>query len=137
MTSIRAKVTLSVATVGALAVLGAACSLLWFSPGGMRSNYTVRDNDPRLMEDVRRITPIIEAIEAHQRRTGKLPARLEDIDARPAEIARLAYAPESDHYTLTVKLGWDPSLVFSSQDRSWTFDPGDGSPERRLRLHGK
>jgi hypothetical protein len=117
--------------------VGAIAFLLWFSPGGMRSNYRVQDNDPKLLEYARRLVPIIKRIEAYESRTGRFPETLEDIVTQPSQIPGEIYymhMPESNHYRVAIKLGWDPSLIFSSQDRSWIFDPGDGSPEKIIKL---
>jgi len=40
-----------------------------------------------------------------------------------------------DHCTLWRKLGWDPALIWRRRGgtASWSFDPGDGTPERPFR----
>ena len=83
---------------------------------------------------LRQGVPIIEKVESYESRTGRLPEKLEDLGVHPSQYPRVSYTPESNYYTLWIKLGWDPSLTFSSQDRSWTFDPGDGSPRKIIKL---
>ena len=41
-----------------------------------------------------------------------------------------------DKCTLWRKLGWDPALVWRRHrgGGSWAYDPGDGTPERPLKL---
>jgi hypothetical protein len=43
---------------------------------------------------------------------------------------------QSSGYTLSKKLGWDPTLHYRfEQGRGhWVFEPGDGSPEREISL---
>jgi hypothetical protein len=130
---LRNKILLSVIAAGLFVFIGATVFLLRFSPGGMSSTYPAKDNDPKLLAYARNAAPIIKEIESIKNRTGRLPEKLDDV-AAPPKIAYVYCMTESNSYTLTIKLGWDPSLVFSSQDRSWAFDPGDGSPERKIRL---
>ena len=63
-----------------------------------------------------------------------MPERLEDIPVELSQAPPVYYMPTPNYYILSIKLGWDPKLIFSSQDRSWTFDPGDGSPEKKIKL---
>jgi hypothetical protein len=35
-------------------------------------------------------------------------------------------------FTLYIKLGWDPRLYYSSEEKHWYYNPGDGSQETRL-----
>lgn len=133
----RTKIALWIMAVGVAIFVVAAVGLLSFSPGGMRSNYPAKDNDPKLLACARSAVPIIRAIESYESRTGRLPEELKDLAVEQAQVPSVYYKPGPNYYTLTIKLGWDPSLVFSSQDRSWTFDPGDGSPEKRITLNAE
>ncbi len=132
----RTKIALWIISVAVGIILVAAIWLLSYNPGGMRSTYPAKDNDPRLLVVARSITPVIDRIDAYRTRTGKLPATTEDADAHQPDPSSLyyIYTIDEDHYLLWIKLGWDPSLVFNSKDRSWTFVPGDGSPEKRIKL---
>lgn len=42
------------------------------------------------------------------------------------ETQTLAYSQEGQHYSLFIKLNWDASLHFTSEDNAWSYDPGDG-----------
>ncbi|MBT3379789.1 MAG: hypothetical protein HN742_42640 [Lentisphaerae bacterium] len=93
-----------------------------------------KDNDRNLLRVAQTVVPIMQKIESYQIQTGRLPEKLDDLGVQPSQYPRVSYKPESSYYALWIKLGWDPSLTFSSQDRSWTFDPGDGSPTKRIKL---
>jgi hypothetical protein len=132
----KTKIVLWAIGVGVIALVGAIAFLFWCSPGGVRSNYSAKDNDPKLLACAQSIVPIIKEIEAYQSRTGRVPETLDDIVTQTRQLPDVYYmhVPESNHYRLAIKLGWDPSLIFSSKDRSWTFDPGDGSPQKIIKL---
>lgn len=130
----KTKLFISATFLAAVVLVGLVAFLSWNTPGGMRSNYPVKDNDPQLLEFARSVAPIIQEIESYQRRTGRLPEELADIGIQPSQYRRVSYGPESDYYRLRIKLGWDPSLIFSSQDQSWGFDPGEGSLIKKITL---
>ena len=50
------------------------------------------------------------------------------------EERRWDYSVEGNlkSFRLSVKLGWDPSLYYSSQEKRWYYEPGDGSDKTRL-----
>jgi predicted lysophospholipase L1 biosynthesis ABC-type transport system permease subunit len=43
----------------------------------------------------------------------------------------------ADTFDASLRLGWDPSLVYhgTATAGTWAFEPGDGSPERPVILH--
>lgn len=129
----KTKIILSAISLGVTSI-GAIVFLSWFNFGGMRSNYPAKDNDRKILRVAQTIVPIIQKVESYQSQTGRFPEKLEDLGVQPSQYPRVFYTPESNYYTLWIKLGWDPSLTFSSRDRSWTFDPGDGSPRKRIKL---
>ena len=128
------KFSLSAMFLRAATLVGIILLLYWFSPGGIRSNYPAKENDPKLSKIARSVVPIIQKVEAFESRKGRLPETLEDLAVELSQIPPVYYMPISNHYILSIKLGWDPKLTFDSQDRGWTFDPGDGSPEKKIKL---
>lgn len=42
------------------------------------------------------------------------------------------YSGGDSTFILYYKLNWDASLNYTSEDSTWTFDPGDGSPASQL-----
>ncbi|MFA5203630.1 MAG: hypothetical protein WC708_04415 [Lentisphaeria bacterium] len=133
----RTKIAIWIITAFIVIVIGAVWFFFSYSPGGMRPTYPAKDNDPRLLAIAQHTMPIIVAIETYRNRTGKTPLNLADAGISTTDQESIAYTIEADHYLLWIRLGWDPSLVFNSKDRSWTFEPGDGSPEKRIKLDAK
>ena len=112
-------------------------------PGGMRPSYQPRDHDPELTAYARTALPIIRSIQRHREKTGRLPTcdelqlLLPSDESAPKDCyvyRGWLYRPSAQYYTLARRLGWDPSLRFCSKDGSWTFCPGDGSPEKPVVL---
>ena len=114
--------------------------------GGLRSSYPATDFDSRLTQEARLALPLIKAIR-HYREThsNTLPPNLDVIradlphttDLRDEMIHGWTYVPEdSGKFRLYRKLGWDPALWFEEVGGVdvWTFDPGDGSPTKQLKL---
>jgi len=115
--------------------------------GGMPSSYDAKDFDPRLTKKAATATPIIAVIQRYRSTHGSFPADLKAFrDDLPTSICvdhDLADGwlySRSDgglSFQLATKLGWDPSLIYEATATSstWTFDPGDGSGEKRVKLH--
>jgi len=113
---------------------------------GIRPSYPARDNDPRLTEYAQTAAPFISAIEAYLTEHGKLPDTFEQIRPHlPPAYATMKnptdslwngwwYERNESHYSLKRSLGWDPFLVYASDTESWSFDPGDGSPVKSIKL---
>lgn len=118
------------AIVGLLACAGCSERI-----GGMSPNYPARDFDPRLTKAAQSVTPVIRALDSHIRTTGSIPDSLERLSQGVRVPPGMYYVPEMDHYRCGIKLGWDPSLWFDSRSRAWTFDPGDGSPKKVIKLN--
>ena len=108
--------------------------------------YRVRDHDPVLSGEADAVRPLIARIEAYRLKEGRYPEDLHKLG-----IATLSssgpgtsvdpstgwtYAPAKHGYVLWLKVGWDPALSYvrDAGDAYWVFDPGDGSPEKRLKL---
>jgi len=107
-------------------------------PGGMRPSYPARDYDLRLTREAATARPLIDAIAAYQRRSGALPKDLSQLPGKPSpDPWRYTLDPDGRHYTLWRALGWDPSLRWEGDGSTgrWVFDPGDGSPEKDIRLN--
>lgn len=102
--------------------------------GGMNSNYPARDYDPRLTEYAQSTAPLIRALGTQLKVNGHLPQSLKSLGSSIQVPSNLSYLPEDDHYRFYLKLGWDPSLLYDSQTNTWTFDPGDGRPEKVIKL---
>ncbi|MCC5848193.1 MAG: hypothetical protein JJU29_08870 [Verrucomicrobia bacterium] len=115
--------------------------------GGIGSDYPAKDHDPKLTEIAEKAGPIFDAIEAYAEEHANHPPSLGNIqDALPADgiektpnggvhgFRGWMYFWEPDGYRLVYRLGWDPHLVYDSRDDTWTFEPGDGSPETTIVL---
>ena len=115
-------------------------------PGGMRSSYPAADYDDRLTQEARLALPLIAAIRRYRdSHSNTLP---EDLNAIRADLPRetdpqddmthgWTFVPgESGQFRLYRRLGWDPTLWFGEDAGvdTWTFDPGDGTPTKTLKL---
>lgn len=118
---------------------------LWFVymwPGGVRPNYNAVDHDLLLTYRAGTAKPIIEAVERYRHEQGAYPrdmtalAPSEPMPAGTTEIHGWAYGASADGYTLSLRLGWDPSLEYVVEGAAsrWVFNPGDGSPEKTIVL---
>lgn len=141
----------TVLIVAVFATTGAVVYALFFSdwPGGMRPSYPVADYDRRLTEEARSALPIAGAVQAYFATHGTYPERASQLrDALPSSrftseepcgsIDGWMYCsgPGAAGFTLTRRLGWDPSLQYSwdGTTETWLFDPGDGSPRTTVKL---
>ena len=113
----------------AIAILAFACVSCNY--GGLRSDYAAKDYDPLLTSYARPAVSIIKAADLYIQKHHTIPS---DSDLNLQKSLTIDYLPESDSYRIYIKLGWDPSLRYSSKDKSWTFDPGDGRNEKIIRL---
>ena len=115
--------------------------------GGMRGDYPAKDHDPKLTEIARKAGPIFSAVEEYYEQNSTYPDSLSDIEELlPAEgiersiggevfrFREWMYIREPDGFRLYYVLGWDPRLFYDSRDDTWTFAPGDGSPEKAIIL---
>jgi hypothetical protein len=130
--------------------------------GGLSGSYSARDGDAFLTRVAGSALPVIDALArfraAHLRYpnpenqeditvlSGFLPHGIKvtpigdwlafDVGGGPAWQYR-PNSPAGTSYTLSIKLGWDPRLVyFADADTTrWVFDPGDGSEEKAIALH--
>jgi hypothetical protein len=159
MNARRAILGLAVAAVAAMLVCGAVLAYL-MGLGGLSPGYRARDGDLLLTQIARSALPIIDALDRFRADRGAYPSRSEaETTALTAylptgvKIIRAgnwlmfdtgglspwAYYPaEADNsaYTLSVKLGWDPRLVYlrNRDGPRWVFVPGDGSEEKPVAL---
>lgn len=114
---------------GAVALLAALWTLMHHL-GGLPPSYPARDHDPRLAKTAATAKPLIAAIDRYFEQHGRFPADL--ASAITTEPGGWTYTPiGSSGYSLSKKLGWDPSLHYRYQNglAQWVFDPGDGTPE--------
>jgi hypothetical protein len=145
----------AVAVAGILAVLAYLLGL-----GGLHPGYRARGGDLLLTRIARGALPIIDALDRFRKDRGAYPAKTE-AEARvlaaylptSAKIIRagnwlmfdagglspwIYYPVEADGwaYSLSIKLGWDPRLVYlrNRDGARWVFVPGDGSDERAIAL---
>ena len=113
----------------------------------LRPDYHPSDYDRRLTSMAKTALPIIAAIRKYHVQKGDYPdepSKLAPllpkarIDKLGQDIDGWHYyrAPNSDGFSLSFPLGWDPTLEYQFDGRSgtWTFDPGDGSPVKPLKL---
>jgi hypothetical protein len=100
--------------------------------GGLSSTYPAKDFDPTLSAEAKKAFPLIDSIDRYLAKNGHLPSSLSDVGV--SSIDQIYYMPESDHYTIMIKLGWDPSLNYDSSDKSWTFDSGDGKKSKPIKI---
>jgi hypothetical protein len=122
-----------------LIVVIAMASTAWevFIPGGwiggMRSSYNAKDYDRRLTKRAKSALSVIQEVELYHKEHGRFPS-----EAKDYETSNSDYTPDADYqgYRLYIKFGWDPSLryVHNGKVGIWIFDPGDGSPEREIKL---
>jgi hypothetical protein len=152
MTHKRAWILGGVAvTVIACATVCAVVYALYFSdwPGGMRPSYRASDYDSRLTAEAKSAIPIAKAIKAYFAAHGNYPSNTTQLQV---DLPTSHFSPEDDcggvdgwtyytgpgvtGFTLSRKLGWDPSLQYSwdGTAETWVFDPGDGSPRKLVAL---
>jgi hypothetical protein len=128
----------------------AIAGFLWFVewPGGMRPDYAAADYDPRLTQEAATAKPLIVALKRYHDDHSAFPAHAADLlsylSSPPAQLSAPDYILDWDYYrlpkrggyVLSRKLGWDPRLKYScsGSESHWSFDPGDGSPEKTLLL---
>lgn len=119
-------------------------------PGGMHSSYRAKDYDARLTKVAATALPMIEAIEKYRHdHGGAFPKTDADFAEYVSPSPSVTLKPiisvngwiynffdSEPGYNLWHKLGWDPALIyqFDGSKGSWTFDPGDGSPEKKIIL---
>jgi len=130
-------------------VLAAALVLPRFVewPGGMSPTYHAKDSDPRLTRIARTALPIIAALEKCHEVTGSYPEDYEglrnylaDGNDIPAIVNKYyahhgwLYEKFDVGYVLSYRLGWDPDLLYRSEQKEWVFQPGDGSPDKTIKL---
>jgi hypothetical protein len=152
----RGRVLAAVLLLGGLLV---AVFVAWLSyailvpegPGGMRPSYEAVDNDPRLTDYARSALPIIAAIGKYHDQNGEYPndvtklgtllvaSKISQIPGVGQDVNGWTYyrVPKSDGFVLSLALGWDPTLAYECKGNagSWIFDPGDGSPEKTIKLN--
>lgn len=115
-------------------------------PGGMSPSYAAKDFDPRLTKKAATATPIIAVVQRYKSAHGSFPADLKAFrDDLPmgtvvghdlADDWRYSRSEGGLSFQLETKLGWDPSLIYeaTSTNSTWTFNPGDGSEMKRVKL---
>ena len=91
----------------------------------------------------------MEAVEKFRCDTGSYPRELQEL--KPYLLGAQTATDQHDRiwlangwgyeppvyepgYTLSRRLGWDPTLYFNSETREWVFDPGDGDSEKIIKL---
>jgi hypothetical protein len=112
-------------------------------PGGMRPTYNAVDHDARLTREARTAAATIAALQRYHAEHNAFPADQAALAVffppTPNEMPSWRYNRSSDGsgYTLSLRLGWDPDLVyeFDGTQPHWIFSPGDGSPSKTIRLN--
>lgn len=125
-------------------------------PGGMRSSYEARDDDPRLTAIAAGALPIIDALERYYVEHRVYPAgdeaelsvfatwignsRATHRSGDAIELGDLwSYygGPGGSSYSLSKKLGWDTALTFHHDPvgAQWIFVRGDGTDDVPIILH--
>jgi hypothetical protein len=116
------------------------------SPGGMPPSYAAKDFDPRLMKMAATATPIIAAVQRYRVTHGSFPPDLKSFrDGLPTSVIvghdladgwRYSRSEGGLTFHLVTKLGWDPCLIYeaTATNFTWTFDPGDGSDKKEVKL---
>lgn len=120
------------------------------TPGGVTPDYRPRDGDPMLIRVAQEAMPIIRAVESLRAEYGRFPSDPGAIASRLPRNAPIKpvgnligvgewlYSTDREGagYTLSRKLGWDPSLIRMCTRRAchWIFDPGDGRPSVLVNL---
>ena len=103
--------------------------------GGMPSNYEAKDHDLRLEAEALSAAKLMEKLDEYKGAGGRYPDSLKDIGH---EKSAWRYHPGKggDSYSIAMRLGWDPCLCFekSPEGERWVFAPGDGSPDREIKL---
>jgi hypothetical protein len=111
----------------------------------VRPTFNVVDGDARLTEEAQTGVATIRAINQYHDDKGGYPPTAADVGKLiPHAVASGDFVngwkyyamPNADGYVLARRLGWDPSLLFEwTKGRgSWIFDPGDGTPQKRIAL---
>ena len=132
-----------------LAVGGIACFLKFGDyPGAWYSTYPAADGDWALTRKARTAKPLIDALHHYHDRHGKFPANVSQlapllpagaVNGAGQNVGGWLYRPSaaSDTFDASLRLGWDPSLVYhgTATAGTWAFEPGDGDPERPVVLH--
>lgn len=96
--------------------------------------------DPQAPEDLSKLririysfSPVVERLHELEDSSQSLPENLDDLDGLPEHFLDtypdLHLSSHKDSFSLYYSLGWDPSLRYDSVERTWTYDPGDGSAE--------
>jgi hypothetical protein len=156
----RAILGLAAVALAALLTLGAAFAYL-FGLGGLHPGYRARNGDVFLTRVARGALPVMDALDRYRAANGTFPHP--SLAAEEAAIA--AYLPsnvkiiragrwlvfeagglspwiysraaaDGSAYSLSIKLGWDPRLVYrhSRDGAQWIFEPGDGSDVQPIAL---
>jgi len=103
-------------------------------PGGIKPSYQPQDYDPKLTDFAKIALPIINAADQFRKEKGRLPTYDELLVMLPENEKpsnkdgpqRWHYFINDKDYLIAIKLGWDSCLKYTSKDRVWSFDPGDG-----------
>ncbi|MEN3939980.1 hypothetical protein WJU23_01720 [Prosthecobacter sp. SYSU 5D2] len=110
---------------------------------GFPSNYPAEDYDPRLTVQASSAVPVIQAAELYYAKHHQYPMEGKDLlpfltSDLPTEgqLYGWAYVNETEGFQLYQSLGWDPRLIYvhTTSSSHWVFDPGDGSPAKKIQL---
>jgi hypothetical protein len=132
-----------------LLVVGVVLFVLHYpelSPGGVSSTYNAVNGDWFLTRKARSAVPYMTAIERYRADHGAVPGKAKDLATylSPGMITAGGtlggwnYSTDNaGGYTLSLRLGWDPSLEYhwNSGIGTWSFSPGDGTPEKIIKLN--
>ena len=116
-------------------------------PFGMSPMYPVKDYDPKLTSFALNVIPIMKAAEDYKTEKKAFAKSLEEL--RPYlekqnlkseymdslfKYRGYSYFSKDTYYCISIRLGQDPSLEYTSNDKTWRFCPGDGSQDKEVKL---
>lgn len=103
--------------------------------GGMPPNHDAKDFDPELEKEAKSAATLIAKLEEFRRLNKTYPGTLKEVGH---ERSGWNYyrGKDGQSYSISIRLGWDPCLFYkrSRHQARWVFAPGDGSPDKEIKL---
>ena len=108
-------------------------------PGGLRPSYPAQDYDSYLTQIANTATPLFEALAEYKKKNKKYPKSLLSLKVKTINTANTYrrwqyFTNDGKSFSLFQRLGWDPSLSYSTSKKSWEFNPGDGAYPKKIKL---
>jgi hypothetical protein len=144
------KAIATILILPAIATTGGIVYIIEFTdyPWVWRSTYVPSDGDWALTRKARTAMPMIDALHQYHRLHGNFPSDVSQlaqllpvgsVNSAGTSVNGWIYDPlaKADTFRLSLKVGWDPGLVYHGTGTSgdWAFEPGDGDPETKIALH--